>query len=58
MDRDEIDMNPAGTPRQDEMDRPTQPAQEIVDPREPQTDQGPNIEIGGKDQGALPPKRA
>jgi len=50
MDRDEIDMNPAGRPRQDEMDRPTQPAQEIVDPREPETDQGPNIEIGGKDQ--------
>jgi hypothetical protein len=50
MDRDEIDMNPAGRSRPDEMDRPTQPAQEIVDPREPETDQGPEIEIGGKNQ--------
>jgi hypothetical protein len=49
MDRDEIDMNPAGGPR-DETERLTQPAQEIVDPREPETDQGPDIEIGGKDQ--------
>ena len=50
MDRDEIDMNPAGSQRQEETGRPTQPAQEIVDPREPEADQGPNIEIGGKDQ--------
>jgi hypothetical protein len=56
MERDEIDMNPAGMPRRDETDRPTQPAQEIVDPREPEADQGPAIEIGGKDQAGRPPR--
>jgi hypothetical protein len=56
MERDEIDMNPAGMPRPDEMARPTQPAQEIVDPREPEADQGPNVEIGGRDQATRPPR--
>lgn len=50
MDQDQREQDKANAPGNPLAEHPTQPAQEVVDPRNPDTDQGPDIEIDGKDQ--------
>ncbi len=50
MSHDENDKDKAHAPGNPLAEHPKQPAQEIVDPRDPEADQGPYIEIAGKDE--------
>jgi hypothetical protein len=50
MDQDQRDQDKANAPGNPLADQLRQPAQEIVDPRNPDADQGPEIEVDGKDQ--------
>lgn len=50
MNQDQRDQDKAEAPGNPLADQPRQPAQEIVDPRHPDADHGPDIEVDGKHQ--------